>query len=151
MTYIDPIAHRAWSPSDVELNSPAREKLALKELEQVFISMLMKEMRNTVPEGKGIFESSSELTTYQEMMDDVVSEKMAEAGQFGLAKMIGEQLRIQELINNMVPTAKPEPIPLEKEVSPFNLDGTRTAPIPLEERGAELDLVPISDHTPINL
>ena len=39
MMYVDPIAHRAWSPSEIELNSPAREKLALKELEQLFIHL----------------------------------------------------------------------------------------------------------------
>ena len=151
MMYIDPIAHRAWNPPEIELNSPAREKMALKELEQLFIFMLLKEMRSTVPEGEGFFEDSSELKTYREMMDEVISEKMAEAGHFGLAKMLAEQLRIQELIDAVDPTAKRKPIPFEKERPPIDFGDAKSNSIPLEDRVPEAGLVPFSDRRPIAL
>lgn len=151
MLYIDPIAQRAWSPSEIELNSPAREKLALKELEQLFIMMLMKEMRKTVPENEGFFESSSELKIYREMMDEVISEKMAEAGQLGLAKMMAEQLRVQELVDAVDPSLERGPIPLKNEASFIGLGSVESKAIPLEKRGSEPDFVPFSGRRPFAL
>ena len=146
MMYIDPIAKRAWNPSEIELNSPAREKMALKELEQLFIFMLMKEMRKTVPESDGFFAESSELKMYQEMMDDVISEKMAEAGQFGLAKMVGEQLRIHELSRSVGVSGERDPIPFKKEPAFIDLAGIDGTSMPLDKREPETEFIPFSDR-----
>ena len=97
MFSISPITTLPFQHAPMEVSKAAdRERLALQQLEQLFVSMLLKEMRRSVPED-GLIPKSSAMKTYEEMLDDVLSQRMAEAGQFGIAKMMSEQLRIHEV------------------------------------------------------
>lgn len=83
------------SMADPEAFKAQRDEKAYKEFEALFIKQLLKEMRKTVPDG-GLFEKSSEMDTYEEMLDGAFAQAMADSGQFGIAKQIEEQVRLQE-------------------------------------------------------
>ena len=76
------------------LNESARNEKALQELEGVFLNLLMKEMRKSVPQA-GLFGESHAQKMFTEMLDEVYAQKMAESGQLGLAKMMAEQIELQ--------------------------------------------------------
>lgn len=61
-----------------------------QQFESVFINMMMKSMRDTVPEG-GLFDDSA-MKNYQSMMDSQLSVSLSKQGGFGLAKVIERQL-----------------------------------------------------------
>lgn len=96
MLYVNPVSQRFFQQGEIGLHAKNREAQAFKELEHFFIFTLLKEMRKTVPDG-GLFEKTSEFRLFEEMLDDALSLQMAESGQMGIAKMLEEQLRVQEL------------------------------------------------------
>ncbi len=61
-----------------------------KQFESVFVSMMMKEMRNTLPKD-GMF-SSNEMESYQEMFDQQLSLDLSRNGGLGLADLISRQM-----------------------------------------------------------
>lgn len=61
-----------------------------QELESVFLEMMMKEMRNTVPKSGLMDMRNQEL--FQSMLDTEVTRDMAKAGGIGLADMMYRQL-----------------------------------------------------------
>jgi flagellar protein FlgJ len=66
-----------------------------RELEGVFLGLLMKAMRSTVGNG-GLFQNGSDSQTYRDMFDQEVTRSMARAGGIGLAQMLlRDQLRRQ--------------------------------------------------------
>lgn len=64
---------------------------ATDQLEAVFIQMMMKTMRNSVPETKGIFKKSEAEKMFSEMLDDEYAKKMSEAGGIGISDMLFDQ------------------------------------------------------------
>lgn len=64
-----------------------------KQFEALFVQMMLKSMREAVPEG-GLFDSDS-MKFYQQMMDSQLSVSLAEQGGLGLADTIVEQLSQQ--------------------------------------------------------
>ena len=60
------------------------------QFESIFIQMMLKSMRDTVPEG-GLFDSN-QMAMYQEMFDQQVSLDMSRHGGIGLAEIIERQL-----------------------------------------------------------
>jgi len=64
---------------------------ATDQLEAVFINMMMKTMRNSVPETEGIFKKSEAEKMFEEMLDEEYANKMAEGGGIGISDMIFEQ------------------------------------------------------------
>ena len=153
MLYIDPLAAAAPSmPDSDDLRNKFRERKALEELEHLFISMLMKEMRNSVPTD-GLFGESTELRTYTEMFDDAASAEMAKAGQFGIAKMMEQQLRMREMQEQLARTPDGSglkaPIPLHPMLNlrvPASLEPGMTflknAPFPTINDNRSIDLGP---------
>lgn len=85
-------------PMDVirtpHLDDGARQEKALKELEGVFLHLLLKEMRKSVPEG-GLLGDSPAQKMFQEMLDEVYAQKMADSGQLGIAKSMADQIALQ--------------------------------------------------------
>ena len=66
-----------------------------RELEGVFLGLLMKAMRSTVGNG-GLFKNGADSQTYREMFDQEVARSMAKAGGIGLGQMVlQDQLRRQ--------------------------------------------------------
>lgn len=75
-------------------NSKDDEKLrdAAQQFESVFINMMLKTMRSTIPEGQGYIEKSHATSSYESMLDEEMSSGMAKAGGFGLSDMIYKSL-----------------------------------------------------------
>lgn len=69
----------------------AVEKVA-KQFESIFIQMMLKSMRSTVPKD-GLF-ASHQMETYQDMADQQTALSMAETGGIGLAEVIKRQLTL---------------------------------------------------------
>jgi len=87
-----------------------------KDFESLFIYMMMKEMRKTVPETKLLHGGKAE-EIFRDMLDEEISKQMSKSpsGGIGIASMIYEQLSrpILERLNQEVPqniqgTSEPE-------------------------------------------
>lgn len=70
---------------------PSDKKRALKvvseEFEAIFIHMLLRQMRKTVPKG-GFLPESRAMEIYKDMFDMVLSRELAKREVFGIAKMV---------------------------------------------------------------
>lgn len=85
--------------------TPVQEKAlkglhqATQQFEGVFLGMLFKEMRATVPQD-GIFgKDSSGTQTWTEMLDQQRAQQLASTGSMGIAKVMEQQLRAAVLAN----------------------------------------------------
>lgn len=80
--------------SQLKMQSRENPEEALKEVarqfESVFVTMMMKSMRDTLPKD-GMF-GSSQMETYQEMFDQQLSLDLAGKGGLGLASLIQRQM-----------------------------------------------------------
>ncbi len=95
MDSIIPITEAAMGRANVEAFREARSEKAFKDLEGLFLNELLKEMRKSIPD-EGIFKKSHATKMYEEMLDEVYSQAMADSGQFGIAKQIAAQFRLRE-------------------------------------------------------
>ena len=66
-------------------------KETCKEFESLFISMMMKEMRKTVPESE-LLSSSFATDTYQEMFDEEISKSASKGNGIGIADAMYRQI-----------------------------------------------------------
>jgi Rod binding protein len=73
----------------------AKLKAACREMEAVFLNMLLGEMRKSVPKGGLIDESSGE-EIMRSMLDSELTKNMSQAGGIGLADMLYRQLSPKE-------------------------------------------------------
>lgn len=62
-----------------------------KEFESLFINMLLKQMRNTIPDG-GLIEKSQAREMFESMLDEKISLEIAEGGGLGIADMMVKNL-----------------------------------------------------------
>jgi flagellar protein FlgJ len=80
--------------SALKLKSRDNPQEAVREVaqqfESVFVTMMMKAMRDTLPKD-GMF-ASSQMDTYQSMMDQQLALDLSQGGGFGLAAVIERQL-----------------------------------------------------------
>ena len=81
------------SREDIKEEQEALKK-ATEDFEAIFLSMMFKNMRNTVPEG-GLMEKSFGRGIYEEMQDEKMAEEIASSGGVGLAKELYQQLSQQ--------------------------------------------------------
>ena len=65
---------------------------AAEGFEEIFLTILMRQMRNTVFEAEDSLDSSNASKTYKEMFDDQIAKVGAKSHTFGLAKMIHDSL-----------------------------------------------------------
>jgi flagellar protein FlgJ len=72
-------------------------KKTCKDMEAVFLSMMMADMRKTVDKAKLVDDSKEDIMT--SMLDDEMTKKMADAGGMGLADMLYQQLHIAAKAN----------------------------------------------------
>lgn len=96
MLYVNPMVSPYNLHAQAVGDDTAQRRIALQELEHYFVYTLLQEMRKSIPEG-GLFAASPEKRVYEEMLDDAYSAEIARSGQMGIARMIEEQLRIEEL------------------------------------------------------
>ena len=67
-------------------------KKATQQFEGYFLHELLKEMRKTVPEDKLLGDDGHGQEIFRDMMDQTMSESMSKRGDFGIAKMMYDQL-----------------------------------------------------------
>jgi len=80
--------------SALSSDDSSRLKEAARSFEAHFINMMFKQMRATINHSEGgLFERSSTEKLFQELLDEQFSEIAADAGSFGLARQIYEQIR----------------------------------------------------------
>ena len=95
MLSINPVLSGYLGSGEVVSAEVLREKQAFAQMEQIFLHTLLKEMRKTIPEG-GLFEKSNGAKIFEDMLDEVLSLKMAESGQLGVAEAMEAQYRLRE-------------------------------------------------------
>lgn len=61
-----------------------------KEFESIFLSMMFKQMKDTIPEG-GLIEKSFGTEVFEDMYIDKISEEITSQKSLGLAKMLYDQ------------------------------------------------------------
>jgi peptidoglycan hydrolase FlgJ len=75
-----------------------------KEFESIVVQMMLKSMRDTVPQGDDLLgEGSNQVDTYRSLLDEEYSKKISERGGFGLSDMLYRQLMQQEGLQNDSP------------------------------------------------
>jgi flagellar protein FlgJ len=79
----------------IEAFKAQRSDRAYKSFEAMFLQELLKEMRKTVPED-GFFPKSPAMRQYEEMMDGVIAQSMADSTQLGIAKQLAAEAKRQE-------------------------------------------------------
>jgi flagellar protein FlgJ len=72
---------------------------AAQQFEGVFLGMLFKEMRATVPTDSVFGKESNTESMFSEMLDQQRAQSMAASGNFGIAKVLESQLRDAVLSN----------------------------------------------------
>lgn len=87
---IPPIAQSPATLASAQSLEQLKEKKAFVEMEQMFLNMLLQEMRKTVPKG-GVFDSGLTGEFFESMLDEVMSMKMAESGQLQIAAAMEAQ------------------------------------------------------------
>ena len=95
MLYVNPLEVSRGARTSQILEGASREKTALKEYEHYFLYTLLREMRNTVTKND-LFGDSQSRQVYEDMLDDYMAGEMAKSGQFGIARQIEAQLRVNE-------------------------------------------------------
>ncbi len=95
MLYINPLATPLALRGAGDSSSPAREKLALQELEHFFALQIVREMRKSVPRD-ALLDGGQAQSLFEDMLDDAISAEWAKSGQLGVAAQVEAQLRAAE-------------------------------------------------------
>ncbi|MCC5909637.1 MAG: rod-binding protein [Clostridiaceae bacterium] len=66
-------------------------KAACQEFEAIFLNMMLKQMRSTIPDG-GLTEKSYARDIYESLQDEEMSKEMSKTGGIGLAQQLYKQL-----------------------------------------------------------
>ena len=77
--------------ADLDAFRAERADRAFKAFEAMFVQVLFKEMRKTVPRDGGIFPRSQATDTFEEMLDAEFARQIAESGQMGIARRLAEE------------------------------------------------------------
>ncbi len=91
MLYINPVDASYQTPVDPRLRAEAKQHHAAQELERYFLFTLMKEMRKTIPEDT-LLGGGQMKSFFQELLDDALAGEMARSGQWGVARIIEQQI-----------------------------------------------------------
>lgn len=118
-------------------------KTAAHQFETQFINMMMKSMRDATPQN-GLLDSEQS-KTFQSMMDQEVSQKIAAHGGIGLARMIERQLRQDTTSQPKVSEGRAFPLNPVNPASTQPVAGTPRA-FKLPER--DMSLRPFALHKP---
>jgi len=124
-------------------NDPQALKAAAKQFESMFLSMVLKSMRDATPK-EGIMDSE-QTRMYESLLDQQLAQVMATKGAgTGLAAMIEKQLSRSTTLNPLLPETAPplnpapKAVPLNSEggAIPLNPAATVPAGISLNENGS---------------
>ena len=79
-------------------NDDSGLRAASQEFEAIFVNMLLQQFRNSIPDD-GLIPKSSELRTFEELMDKQMAVELGKSESFGIADMLFKQLKgIQDII-----------------------------------------------------
>lgn len=95
MLYVNPVGEGNATGIALAKDPDKKQKMALQELEHLFLYTLVQEMHKTATIVEDP-EKSPERDFYSEMLDDALSGQMAASGQLGVAKQIEDQIRSTE-------------------------------------------------------
>jgi Rod binding domain-containing protein len=84
----------------------AKIKKACEDFESIFISQMLKVMRQTIPKS-GLLDGGSEPDKYLSLFDEEVSRSMAKRGGIGLGKILYQNIMRQEKNRNPSPAESP--------------------------------------------
>ncbi|GMV91566.1 MAG: hypothetical protein AMXMBFR82_13440 [Candidatus Hydrogenedentota bacterium] len=96
MLYVNPVTSPFIQRAGAALQQASRDAAAFQEMEHFFAYMLLQEMQKTVPRD-GLFDGGLQSDFQRDMFNDIVAGKIAESGQLGIAKVMEEQLHIQNM------------------------------------------------------
>lgn len=113
MLYVTPPSLERGIAATQGAESPARRAEALQEFEHVFLKQLLDEMRKTVPK-TGLLGDSPAQRYFEEMLDDVHAGKMAESGQFGIARQIAAQWDAASAATQLRASSKQPLLPINR-------------------------------------
>lgn len=119
--------------SQVKSEDPAALKAAAKQFEALFLQMVLKSMRDSVPR-EGLFDSDQS-RMYESLLDQQLSINMSGKGTLGLAAMIEKQLARK----SEDPTLFEKGLPLNPENPGFPLDAETLGRLDARTRSALLD------------
>lgn len=89
---IDIVQHsKAIDPEKAKKNDAALLK-ACQDFEQIFLHMLLKEMRSTIPDS-GLAEKSTAREMFEDMYDQELATSMSKNNGIGIAKMLYNQMK----------------------------------------------------------
>ncbi len=82
------------TPSVPQALDPAHENLkkATEGFESYFLHQLLVEMRKTVPKDTELKDDAHQEETFRDMMDQTLADTISHRGDFGLGKMLYDQL-----------------------------------------------------------
>ncbi len=83
---------QSTSVNETKDQKKAKLKKATQEFESVFIGMMFKQVRKGMEGDNALFGKSHESKMYQEMMDDTMSHRISESGNFGIGKTLYHRL-----------------------------------------------------------
>lgn len=119
--------------SQVKSEDPAALRAAAKQFEALFLQMVLKSMRDSVPR-EGLFDSEQG-RMYESLLDQQLAIDMSGKGSLGLAAMIEKQLARK----NVDPTPFEKGLPLNPENPGFPLDAETLGRLDARTRSALLE------------
>lgn len=97
--------------TDAQNNAGDTEDVKLrqvcKDMESVFLGMMLKQMRSTVPKTGLTGGKSNAAEIYQSMLDDEMAKEMAKAGGIGIGDMMYRQLSQEKNNTTKSPSLRP--------------------------------------------
>lgn len=76
---------------DLQAFEARRSENAYKAFEAMFLQVMLKEMRRTVPKEGGIFPPNPATETFEEMLDAALAQSIADSGQLGIANQLAAE------------------------------------------------------------
>ena len=104
MLYVNPVSSPFIQRAGAALQQSSRDATAFRELEHFFAYTLLQEMQKTVPRDS-LFDGGLQSDFQRDMFNDIVAGKIAESGQLGVAEVMEEQLRVQNMQQKLLTKA----------------------------------------------
>lgn len=74
----------------------AKEKKAFQDFEQMFVHLMLKEMRKTINESSWSTKSHA-TKMYEELMDEALATQIAESGQMGIGRQLQASMQAERI------------------------------------------------------
>ena len=112
---------------DAEGEEIALRKVS-KDMESMFVKLLLDSMDKTVPRGEDSWDNSQAMQTWRGMLNEKLSGQLGESSPIGLAEIIYKQLSVDTARHREVPPTGPVPVPTPKAEETGNAVTAPVAP-----------------------